>query len=745
MIFHISSNYIRLFVLAICFLASQLSAQTLDSIPSPVGYDGFGHGYYGNPNLLNGKLCMLYRDNDLNYDLMVFDGQNMDSIPSPVGWDSTTAGFAWQGLNTLESIVYNNSLYMCYRGNDGSFDLFKYDGSNLVNIPTPATYDGILNHGCIGPKIIYNGLLYFKYVGQGISDMFSYDGNTLTKITPPLDDFGQPMNYYRSPIIFNGDLYSLFRQINYDVKLVKYDGNNFTKINSPVDYDPYVYLGNDPIVYDSVLYFGYKNTTSGNIAMVGYDGTNFKIIPSPPGYDTTNVGYVGTPFEFNGDLYVRYKRNDGKSRTLRFDGDTLTEIPALMNHDTAAQDLVFLSPFIYHNKLYCYLLSSGPYPVNYGFFEFDGANITGIPPPPGYNTGNSHYDGYSIIYKGIMYMQYRRDAVVGYDLVSFDGNQLTKIDAPPNYQSYQSYLGWPIEYNGDLYFEYYGNDSNRDLMRLVCPTTITTVTDTICRGDSLAGYSQTGTYVDTFASGSGCDSIRTLNLVVDTLNLDLGPNVPTCPGDTVTLSAGVAAGYQWSTGDTTPEITVTTPASYYVTVTNTNNCTASDVVYVVRITVPTPFFYPIVYDSTVEIGTSVINVDSIVYNYGDGTITTGDTHTYSSLGQYQVCMTVYNFCGSDSVCHWIDLTTGIAQPEMPVIDLYPNPFDQEVQVSVKGFVDGTVQLTVYDITGRVVLETALHTGDQLVSLHQLSAGSYMYHISTPTETLSRGRLVKAAR
>ena len=52
------------------------------------------------------------------------------------------------------------------------------------------------------------------------------------------------------------------------------------------------------------------------------------------------------------------------------------------------------------------------------------------------------------------------------------------------------------------------------LSSISCDTTSTTVSQTICRGDSLEGYTATGVYRDTFALATGCDSIRVLDLTV---------------------------------------------------------------------------------------------------------------------------------------------------------------------------------------------------------------------------------------
>jgi hypothetical protein len=59
-----------------------------------------------------------------------------------------------------------------------------------------------------------------------------------------------------------------------------------------------------------------------------------------------------------------------------------------------------------------------------------------------------------------------------------------------------------------------GCDSIRTLHLIVTSKVVSTINKTICQGQSFEGYNSTGTYVDTFPSASGCDSIRTLHLSV---------------------------------------------------------------------------------------------------------------------------------------------------------------------------------------------------------------------------------------
>lgn len=66
-------------------------------------------------------------------------------------------------------------------------------------------------------------------------------------------------------------------------------------------------------------------------------------------------------------------------------------------------------------------------------------------------------------------------------------------------------------------------------------------------------------------------------------NIQIAGNLTFCDGSSTTLTAsgtGSGLSYAWSTGATTADITVTTPGNYTVTVTNSNNCTFSETVFV---------------------------------------------------------------------------------------------------------------------------------------------------------------------
>lgn len=59
-----------------------------------------------------------------------------------------------------------------------------------------------------------------------------------------------------------------------------------------------------------------------------------------------------------------------------------------------------------------------------------------------------------------------------------------------------------------------GCDSVRTLQLTVLPQRIQNITQTICDGQNYMNYTRTGNYSDTFKTGDGCDSIRNLQLTV---------------------------------------------------------------------------------------------------------------------------------------------------------------------------------------------------------------------------------------
>ncbi len=96
-----------------------------------------------------------------------------------------------------------------------------------------------------------------------------------------------------------------------------------------------------------------------------------------------------------------------------------------------------------------------------------------------------------------------------------------------------------------------------------------------------------GTYSVIATDQGNCSAYDTVTITEPAVvTVALAADTSVCEGSTVILDAGAANGYLWSTGETTQTITVDSTDTYYVTVTNASNCSATDDVKVT--VVPTP-------------------------------------------------------------------------------------------------------------------------------------------------------------
>ncbi len=97
-------------------------------------------------------------------------------------------------------------------------------------------------------------------------------------------------------------------------------------------------------------------------------------------------------------------------------------------------------------------------------------------------------------------------------------------------------------------------------------------------GTQIITLSQGGTYSVTVTNQFGCSRSDTVNITLGTPpTVNLGGNQILCNGQSTTLDAGnPGSSYFWSTGDVTQTINVTTPAVYFVSVTNTAGCSTLD-------------------------------------------------------------------------------------------------------------------------------------------------------------------------
>ncbi|WP_276132475.1 PKD domain-containing protein [Polluticoccus soli] len=121
--------------------------------------------------------------------------------------------------------------------------------------------------------------------------------------------------------------------------------------------------------------------------------------------------------------------------------------------------------------------------------------------------------------------------------------------------------------------------------------------------------------------------------------------------------------------------------------------------------------------------------DSLRWDFGDGGTSTSatPTHTYASTGTYNVCVTVYNPCGSDTKCQTVSVTVGIDEVQvLGEISIYPNPVSNKL--TINGAAGATAEL--YNVMGSKVYSGKLSADNAEISTAPLPAGSYILQLTT---------------
>lgn len=169
-------------------------------------------------------------------------------------------------------------------------------------------------------------------------------------------------------------------------------------------------------------------------------------------------------------------------------------------------------------------------------------------------------------------------------------------------------------------------------------------------------------------AGSPGQSI--MNLVVPESNIpaappvfSLGNDTILCQGDTLLLDPGTTIGqFTWSTGDTTPTITVDTSGIYWLEISTGAACIASDTIQVSVAPVPVPNLGN---DTTICQGTQIVLDPGIpfgaIYQWSNGATTTTLPVTSTGLFWVEVTDSTGTCAGRDS--------TNITVAILPIVNL----------------------------------------------------------------------------
>lgn len=167
-----------------------------------------------------------------------------------------------------------------------------------------------------------------------------------------------------------------------------------------------------------------------------------------------------------------------------------------------------------------------------------------------------------------------------------------------------------------------------------------------------------GNYTVSYTDANNCTSLASNPVMVTAMALAPTPTISTdgpttfCENDSVVLTCSQAQTYLWSTGETSPSITVFTAGNYSVSVTDI--CNPVNPIATINISVnPSPvadFAAPIRVDclpASIEFINNSVNIAASLWDFGDGgnSIETNPVYMYQFPGLYDISLTVFDVNG----------------------------------------------------------------------------------------------------
>ena len=244
------------------------------------------------------------------------------------------------------------------------------------------------------------------------------------------------------------------------------------------------------------------------------------------------------------------------------------------------------------------------------------------------------------------------------------------------------------------------------------------VTASVCSGDSLflagAYQSAAGNYVDSLSTASGCDSLVTTTLTVNTASSSTDTQLAACD-------------FTWIDG-------VTYTASNSTATFTTSNALGCDSVVTLDLTI-NPIVATIAQNGN-DIEASATN-GAAPYSFDWSTGESTPSITPAANGPYWVVVSDANACSSDTTSFDVTFVSGTGILSIDnVFNIYPNPTNDLINIDTKGN-NQYLSANVYDIFGKLLI----NTNNSKISLNKFEDGVYILEITTPTNTFTT-RIIK---
>ncbi len=249
-----------------------------------------------------------------------------------------------------------------------------------------------------------------------------------------------------------------------------------------------------------------------------------------------------------------------------------------------------------------------------------------------------------------------------------------------------------------------------------------------------------------------CFGINQVSLFLNSPpNIEVQEEVFLCLGETITIDAGVQAGsnvsdfdYQWSTGETTENITVTSDGDYFVLVTNQSTGCSKERIVSVILSSPAIIQDIIINDASLDNNTVTINVSgSGDYEYaievdGRNVRTYQDSPTFTNVppGFHSIYIRDKNGCGPEAIASIAVI--GFPKYFTPNGDQFHPTWNAE---GVSADIIGDSKIFIFDRFGKLLkqIDIAGQGWDGTYNGTLMPSAEYWFRVK-----LSDGRIVKGS-
>lgn len=256
-------------------------------------------------------------------------------------------------------------------------------------------------------------------------------------------------------------------------------------------------------------------------------------------------------------------------------------------------------------------------------------------------------------------------------------------------------------------------------------------------------YSVVITNTNTSCSNSG---VVTVSVNPVPTIVAMSSSTAVCAGSSATLTATGATNYTWTSGGNTATEVVTPSSLSVYTVTGTDNgCSNTATVSVdvnslptVSATASSTLVCAGIESSTLTASTSAT---SYTWSNGANTMTTSVTPTTGTTYTVMVndgnCDAMATVFVDAQICMGINGVASVSE-----INIYPNPTNGILNVSLSSELSGTTSIEVYDGLGKLAIKENLSNDSNSINLSKLEDGIYIFKIINNNKTVKVGKVVK---